>query len=130
MKPRSGLAQPSLSTCTHSRSTRFSMILTGTVSASRFITRRFDSSTTRSMSFPPSGSIRAAFTARQRREKTPPRRRETGLEAWRETRWLVSGDDRKGEPEKTMAAEEAIEGSCLVVVSLTSTLINQKSCNN
>jgi len=57
MKPPSGVAHPSLSTWTHSTSILESFIL-GNDKASPFFKSLFDSSTTSSTNFPPSGSIK------------------------------------------------------------------------
>uniref|UniRef100_A0A0A8ZXE2 ATP sulfurylase n=1 Tax=Arundo donax TaxID=35708 RepID=A0A0A8ZXE2_ARUDO len=62
MNPRSGLAHPSLSTCSHSFSTRPRRTRWGSDAASRRSAARrpLSSGATRSTSRPPSGSIRLA----------------------------------------------------------------------
>ncbi|KAG8098119.1 hypothetical protein GUJ93_ZPchr0013g35268 [Zizania palustris] len=67
MKPRRGLAHPSLSTCSHSVSTRPSLTRCGSAAASRRSASRLppSSGATSSTSLPPSGSIRLA------RHRTP-----------------------------------------------------------
>ena len=109
MKPPSGLAQPSLSTCIHCTSIAVSSTR-GRSAASCFFSRRRGSATTSSTSFPPSGEMSPARV-------TPPRRcdlegKETvAAEKGRsEDGDLERGWERKGDLLRT-ADMEAIEGS-------------------
>ncbi|KAL0925840.1 hypothetical protein M5K25_004211 [Dendrobium thyrsiflorum] len=81
MKPRSGLAHPSLNTCTHCKSIRDSLIRgkpPASVASFRIASRSGPAGATNSTSFPPSGSIRPHRTlaappyTRRRRTMAPP----------------------------------------------------------